>query len=122
MSESVKILVVDDEFDLAEIVSESFEEHFESSFVTSGTEALKLVDENKVDVIISDFHMPEMTGLELLKKINQGTRNILFYLSSGDITISEAEILALGGSGFFEKPYDIEEAVKRIKADIAKQD
>lgn len=120
MSENLKVLIVDDEEDLAEIVAEALEREFDSTYVTSGKEALELVDKGEVDVIISDSNMPGMTGLELLEKLRDNSKDILFYLATGDIGVTEQMILEKGGHGVFEKPFSTSVVVGKISEDFQK--
>lgn len=118
--EDLKILVVDDEEDLAEIVSESLECSFTSSYVTCANEALEKVNNGEVDVIISDSNMPGMTGLELLEKLKGSSNKVLFYLATGDIGVTEEMIIEKGGHGIFEKPFSTKQVVGKIKEDFEK--
>lgn len=120
MIEDLKILVVDDEEDLAEIVSESLEENFNSTYVTCAEKALELIEKGEVDVIISDSNMPGMTGMELLDKIKGSSTKVLFYLATGDISVSEQMIIDKGGHGIFEKPFSTTQVVGKIKEDYEK--
>lgn len=120
MLEDLKVLVVDDEEDLAEIVSESLEMDFKSSYVTCAQEAFDLIEKGEVDVIISDSNMPGMTGLELLDKINGSSNKVLFYLATGDINVNEQMILDKGGHGIFEKPFSTTQVIGKIKEDFEK--
>lgn len=120
MSGDLKVLIVDDEEDLAEIVSESLERDFSSSYVTCAAKALSMVENGEVDVIISDSNMPGMTGLELLEKLKVGKSKVLFYLATGDIGVTEQMILEKGGHGVFEKPFSPSAIVGKIKEDFQK--
>ena len=120
MIERVKVLIVDDEEDLAEIISESLETEFKSSYVTCAKEALALVEKGDVDVIISDSNMPGMSGMELLDSLSSCLNKILFYLATGDIGVTEQMIIEKGGHGIFEKPFSTNEVIGRIKQDLIK--
>mgnify|MGYP000373514517 CR=1 FL=1 len=118
MSSNLKVLVVDDEEDLAEIVCESLEESFNSSFVTCALKAFELIESGEFDVVISDSNMPGMSGLELLEKINSLDKKPLFYLATGDISVTEVMIKDKGGHGVFEKPFSTSVIVGKIKKDF----
>lgn len=118
MSGNLKVLIVDDEEDLAEIISESLESSFNSSFVTCALEAFEMIQEGEFDVVISDSQMPGMSGVELLEKVRPLGKKLLFYLATGDINISEEMIIQKGGHGVFEKPFSTSLVVGKIIKDF----
>lgn len=118
MNNNLKVLVVDDEEDLAEIISESLDETFNSSFVTCASKAFEMIETGEYDVIISDSHMPGMSGLELLDKVNSLNTKVLFYLATGDIAVTEEMIKDKGGHGVFEKPFSTSLVVGKIIKDF----
>lgn len=71
MNEKYKILYVDDEEINLRIFKNSFRRDFTIYLALSAQEALEILDKEKIDVVITDQRMPEMTGVELLKKINE---------------------------------------------------
>ncbi len=68
MSDKHKILCIDDEQDIVDALYRLFRKDYEVFTATSGSEGLQLLKENKISVIISDQKMPEMSGVETLKK------------------------------------------------------
>ncbi len=91
----VKILYVDDEL----LNLKSFELLFRNEFVvltaTSGEMALKIIEENEIDVIISDQKMPYMSGVELLEKVARNNFNTLRIIHSGLFEKDEMLAVAL---------------------------
>jgi response regulator RpfG family c-di-GMP phosphodiesterase len=65
------ILYIDDEESNLRIFKSTFRKEFNILLAKSAKEGIKILETNKVDVLITDQRMPEMTGLELLKEINQ---------------------------------------------------
>ncbi|MCK5883768.1 MAG: response regulator [Bacteriovoracaceae bacterium] len=122
--DNIKVLIIDDEEDLAELCAESFEsEGLENvSFVVSPTEALKIIEDQSVDVILSDATMPEMDGYELYKRVKEiyKDRKYLFYFITGSVSIGQKEVEELGATGLISKPFDLDELVERVKVDIDK--
>ncbi|MDD1724367.1 MAG: response regulator, partial [Methanospirillum sp.] len=89
----IRILLVDDEPDLLELERHILEEKygFSTLIASSGEEALTIFHEKQVDAIISDYSMPVMDGITLLRKIRQENTNIPFIL----FTIKEKEEIAI---------------------------
>ncbi len=77
----MKILCVDDEVWVLKSIQRLFKKtNYALEFVTSGHEALEILAQKSVDLIISDFRMPQMSGLELLQQariLQPFTKNIL---------------------------------------------
>jgi DNA-binding response OmpR family regulator len=117
---TMKVLVVDDEEDLAEIAAETFEmEDFQVDFRLDGKEGIKYFDENHVDVVISDNNMPKKKGMELLEALVAHEKPTpLFYLCTGDVDFSEEHLKEHGGTRLVHKPYDMFALVETVKTDL----
>ena len=115
------VVIIDDEPDLLEICADAFEmEDYDVLTAPDGRKGLDIITSNKIDVIISDSYMPEMTGLELLANLTeQGDDFPLFYLSTGAIDITEEDLKEKGATGLISKPFDLDEILERIKNDLA---
>lgn len=118
---SKTLLFVDDEAELREIYKELFEGiGYQVMVAESGEAALKILEANKVDFVLSDVRMANGDGVYLLKTMTQ--RKIWvphFYYMTGysDFTLDEAK--DWGASGVFRKPHNFEHLL-RIIQDILK--
>ncbi|MDH7507799.1 MAG: PAS domain S-box protein [Methanomassiliicoccales archaeon] len=132
----IRILLVDDELPFLEIAKGflELEEKFRADIASSVDEALKLLQKNCYDAIISDYQMGDSTGIDLLKTIRSQGNQIPFILFTGkgreEVVI---EALNLGADFYINKGTDIrsqfaelsnmiEQAVKRRKYEIALAD
>ena len=110
------ILIVDDE----EFILTSTQRLLEKSgyscqTATSGKEALELLQKEKFDLVISDINMPEMDGLELMKKSKELFPNLHFIITTGHITeYSFGDIIEAGAADFITKPFEIKELNAKI--------
>jgi DNA-binding response OmpR family regulator len=120
MSTNCTILIVDDEKDLLDMYREFFEmENFNVFSASSAELALKILqDHPEIQVIISDSHMKQMSGLDLLQELSKHPKMPLFYLATGDSADSELKILKLGATGLILKPFDMSEVIERILNDL----
>jgi DNA-binding response OmpR family regulator len=86
---------------------------FEVITATSGREALELVRSKRPDIMLLDIIMPEMDGLEVLKKLRSFSQLpvIAFSASHG----SHDEAMRLGANDFIAKPFRPEEMVRRME-------
>jgi CheY-like chemotaxis protein len=111
-----KILVVDDEVYLREILAFDLEQQgYEVLQAESGRTALELVKTTPLDLVISDVRMPSGNGVELLRWIKQWSPHsppFLFMTAFSDISADEA--LDLGATGFLTKPLDREEILALV--------
>ncbi|OGV08307.1 MAG: hypothetical protein A2330_02375, partial [Ignavibacteria bacterium RIFOXYB2_FULL_36_7] len=85
--------------------------------VISGTETLKvLTEEIKVDLIILDYNMPEMNGLECAIEIRKFNKDIPIILSSGSLGINgNTNIKEMGVNSFVNKPYEFDTMLSTIQ-------
>jgi len=112
------IVVVDDEVDLANILTETFEmEQYKVSEYHCAEDALKDIDSlGEVQVIISDAHMPGMGGMDFLKSLKEkNLKPFHFFLCTGDMEITEEELIAAGGTKLISKPYNLFDLIDVVK-------
>ena len=109
--QSYSILAVDDEPFNLDLIEAAFNEYnnVKITYATSGTQALDYIYQYSFNVVLLDISMPEMDGIETLKKIREDkqfeTLPILMLTANVE---KENEALKLGASDFITKPYDIE--------------
>ena len=116
------ILVVDDEEDVREILESVLKKlEFNPFLAASGHEALEIINNNKIDVILSDLYMPEMDGIELLKRVKSNKKNIVFMMITAHPTIETAvDAIKKGAYDYLTKPFHIEEVRLKINRAMEK--
>jgi len=119
MNTKACILYVDDEEINLRIFKDSFRRNYTVFTAISGVEALNILSKEKIDVVITDQKMPEMTGVELLKEVNYKfpeippSRLILSgYIEDEDI---QKAFESYKLSKFIPKPWEFEELKQIIK-------
>lgn len=112
-----KVLLVDDEEDFLEIMSERMQHRgMEVSTANSAEAALELIENEAFDAIILDFMMPEMNGLETIKAIKTKKPELQIILLTGQATLEKGvEAMKLGAMDVLEKPADIEVLAAKIE-------
>jgi len=117
----IKILVLDDEPNITNLVSSILElEGYESLKANTVKEALEILDKNWKDIkiMICDYRMPEMDGLEFIKKIRQNPlyNNIdILMLTATDTYETIKQSTLLGVKDYIIKPFDPQEIIEAIE-------
>jgi len=114
--ESARVLIVDDEKDFRDTLSDRMETRGMSvDCAESGVVAVEMVKSNKYDAIVLDLAMPEMDGLETLKHLLAYEPNLQIIMLTGHGSVKDGVAAVKAGAvDFIEKPADIESLVKKI--------
>ena len=114
---SASILVVDDEEAIVSSLSSILEdEGYEVSVAKSGTEALKIYTTDPPDLMLLDIWMPDMDGLETLRRIKELVPTAQVMMMSGHGSIETAvKAIKLGAYDYIEKPLSLENVTLRVK-------
>ena len=112
-----KLLLVDDEEKMVKYLSRRLEiRGYEVSIASSGETAVALVKEKEFDVVLLDFLMPDMNGLEALKEIKKIRPDIaVIMISAYSSGKTEEEVKSLGLCDFIMKPFDLNNIVDTIE-------
>ena len=114
----MEILIAEDEIQIAEPLRKNFlEEGHHAMIAKDGEEALNLVDKIQFDVIILDWKMPKVSGLNVCKKLRQLNITTPIILLTALTQISnKIEALDSGADDYITKPFSFEELLARINA------
>jgi len=117
---SVKVLIVEDEAPLAELLRYNFEaEGFEVAHAATGEEAELLIAEEKPDLIILDWMLPSVSGVELCRRVRarQDTRALpILMLTARGEESDRIRGLSTGADDYVVKPFSLPELMARVKA------
>ena len=114
--EGIKILIVDDEKDLCNIMEDHFQaEGAQCIAAHNGVEALKLFHQYELDFVITDIRMPKMGGEQLTQEIRRLDANIPIVCVSGYSIYQEGDISTWGADAFQEKPLNLNSMVSLIR-------
>ena len=117
MKKKYNILVIDDDIKQLEMLTTYLEKHgFRTLRALNGIEGYEKIERNKVDMIISDMRMPEMTGMELYKKIrdNNFLQPILFITAFPDVR-DAVTAMRDGAANYLEKPIELGEMLDSVE-------
>ena len=118
MNNRIKILIVEDEKMLAEILSDTLSDrNFDVHLAYDGIHALEVIKKEPFDVIVSDVMMPNLDGYSLAKKLrNEGFNTPILFLTALSATEDVVKGFETGGNDFLKKPFAIDELIVRVKA------
>lgn len=113
----LKILLVDDEADIIEVIQDRLEA-YGFSVITAGTglEALKKLSVEKFDGVFLDVKMPEMGGIEALEEIRKrDTKTPIIIITSSSTREAAIDALAKGANEYILKPFEWEELKAKVQ-------
>jgi len=114
-----KILIVDDEADIRNIVSIYLENNdFETLKAESGSKALEIIQSEKAELAILDVMMPDMDGITLCIKIREITNIPIIMLSAKDTDMDKVMGLTCGADDYIAKPFNPVELLARVRAQL----
>lgn len=115
----MKILIVDDEIEIAELISDILiEENYDTVIKNNGEEALKEVDNNNFDLIILDIMLPGISGIELCSLIRNKVSCPIIFVTAKIQSIDKILGLEIGADDYITKPFVNAELLARVKANI----
>jgi phosphate regulon transcriptional regulator PhoB len=121
-----KILVIDDEKDIVELISYNLEkEGFSVLKAYDGEAALHMVKTQKPDLVILDLMLPEISGLDVCKAVrnNSATANLpIIMLTAKSQEVDKIIGLEMGADDYITKPFGIKELIARVRAMLRRRD
>ena len=118
MSAEAKLLVVDDEFNILELLATSLRfAGFEVVTAGNGREAIEKAENEQPDLIVLDVMMPGMDGFEVTRRLRDAGRTYpVLFLTAKDATEDKVAGLGAGGDDYVTKPFSLDEVIARIRA------
>lgn len=113
----MQILIIEDEIGIANFLKQGLEEEGYSILVANnGIKGLSLALTEPIDLILLDWMLPEITGIEICKKIRKDKPNLpILFLTAKDTVQETIEGLKAGANDYIKKPFSFEELLERIK-------
>jgi two-component system OmpR family response regulator len=116
-NESARVLVVDDEPGIVEVISMALRHHgFGVDAAATGREALESVRRWHPHVIVLDVMLPDMEGFEVARRLAAEHADVpILFLSARDTTADKIRGLTTGGDDYVTKPFSLEELIARLR-------
>lgn len=117
---NLTVLIVDDEPDILELMEEEFRYcGYKTKTAICGNDAIKILSNEPVDIVVSDYKMPNGNGMSVLFHVkNMAGKHPLFFFVSGQADVSTEDALKAGAKKFFSKPFDLDELIREIERDL----
>lgn len=115
-----RLLIVDDEQGITEMMASYFSRHYDVLTAYSGTEALKKI-ESRPDLILLDINMPGMDGLTLCQKIREFVACPILFLTARVEPADKINGFQVGADDYIVKPFDLDELGARVAAHLRRE-
>ena len=117
MNDAQRILVVDDETQIARVLRRGLSARgYEVQTASDGEEALSVFSQWPADLVITDLSMPQMGGLELCRRLRKLSQVPIIVLSVKGEEKTKVEALDAGADDYVTKPFGIDELLARVRA------
>jgi len=115
--DTIKIIVVDDEDIVLSLICDTLEEEgYAIQTASNGVDALKLIEKEEFDLLITDIRMPSMDGIELVRRVRDIHHDIGVIFMTGYANLNSAKnAIKQGAFDYIMKPFEISEIRKAVK-------
>ncbi|SCL72372.1 two-component system, OmpR family, response regulator [Micromonospora citrea] len=116
--EPVRVLVVDDEPNLADLLSMALRyEGWQVRTAGDGTSALSAARQFQPDAVVLDVMLPDLDGFQVLRRLREQTPTVpVLFLTARDAVEERIAGLTVGGDDYVTKPFSLEEVIARLRA------
>jgi len=119
----MNILIIEDETGISSFLEQGLqEEGYNVSCKPNGKDGLELFKKEKFDLVLLDWMLPKMNGLEVCKKIREiDTQTPVLFLTAKDTVQETIDGLKAGANDYIKKPFSFDELLERIKIHFRSQ-
>lgn len=119
MNENIKILVVEDDKSVRNLISTTLQiNDYEYDQAVDGKSSLKLLTSNKYDIVFIDLGLPDIDGIEVINKFREFSTTPIIVISARSNDEDKIEALDAGADDFLTKPFSVDELLARVRSTI----
>ena len=112
-----RILVVEDDAPIAELLAYRLKkEGYEVGVAGTGTKAIQMAASGKPDLVLLDWQLPDMSGLDVCRRVNATLHIPVIMVTARNMVEDKVLGLEAGADDYITKPFDVREVVARVKA------
>lgn len=113
------IIIIEDDLEICKIIQEHLEKYnYRVYYTLKGSNAIELIKKTNPVLVILDLMLPFISGDEILKQIRTFSDIPIIVVSAKSLTYTKIEILRLGADDYITKPFDLDELLARIEANL----
>ena len=119
MNENIKILVVEDDRAVRNLISTTLQiNDYEYDLAIDGKNALQLMTSKKYDIVFIDLGLPDIDGIEIIKKFRDFSTTPIIVISARTNDEDKIEALDAGADDFLTKPFNVDELLARVRSTL----
>ena len=119
MNENIKILIVEDDRAVRNLISTTLQiNNYEYDLAIDGKNALQLMTSNKYDIVFIDLGLPDIDGIEIIKKFRDFSTTPIIVISARTNDEDKIEALDAGADDFLTKPFNVDELLARVRSTL----
>lgn len=119
MNKNIKILVVEDDRAVRNLISTTLQiNDYEYDLAIDGKNALQLMTSNKYDIVFIDLGLPDIDGIEIIKKFRDFSTTPIIVISARTHDEDKIEALDAGADDFLTKPFNVDELLARVRSTL----
>lgn len=119
MNENIKILIVEDDRAVRNLISTTLQiNDYEYDLAIDGKNSLQLMTSNKYDIVFIDLGLPDIDGIEIIKKFRDFSTTPIIVISARTNDEDKIEALDAGADDFLTKPFNVDELLARVRSTL----
>ena len=115
---SKRILIVDDEPDLLRVTAFMLKSlGYEILTANNGQEAIKMIQDQRVDLVLLDFFLPDISGFDICRQVKEDetlSHPPVILFTAGDASMIAKQVVLCGADGYITKPFDPDQLLSMV--------
>ena len=119
MNENIKILIIEDDRAVRNLISTTLKiNKYKYDLAVNGSDSFLLFTTNKYDIVFLDLGLPDMDGIDIIKKFREFSTTPIIVISARTNDEDKIDALDAGADDFLTKPFNVDELLARVRSTI----